>query len=264
MHHAHVYFLLLLALGGSSSCVEARQKPAPIRIAAASDLTRAFSQLAADFERETGQPVALTFGSTGLLSKQLLQGAPFDVFAAASATYVDEVVRAGVCEGKTRARYGRGRLALWSRSDLLPASPSRALGELASARFKRIAIAQPEHAPYGKAAREALVAAGIWQLIEARLVFAENVRQAYQLGQTHNVEAALVALSLVVDAPSDEWLLVDASLHAPVEQELVACLRGRQPEGGRNFAAYVGSAHGRAVMVHFGFLLPNEAWGRAP
>jgi len=243
------------ALGGC----QRRETPAqavrePVRVAAASDLARAFDELGHDFERATGQAVAFTFGSTGLLARQLREGAPFDVFAAASASFVDDVVQAGACDGTTRAAYGRGRLALWSPNDTAPAS----LAALGDPTYRRIAIANPEHAPYGKAAREALRAAGVWDAIEPRIVYGENVRQTLQLAQTGNVEAALVALSLVIDDRSRRFLPIDEQLHAPIDQALVACTHGKQSEGGRRFAAYVGSPAGRAVMRRYGFLLPGE------
>ena len=249
--------VLLCACSGSGA-------PQPTRVAAAADLAGAFTELARDFERDTGRKVVVTFGSTGLLAKQISQGAPFDLFAAASASFVDDVVQAGACDDKSRALYGRGRLALFVRPDKLEAGAPGELAALLAPRFKRIAIANPEHAPYGRAAREALLRAGIWQQLRPRIVYAENVRQALQLAETGNVEAALVALSLLVAEPGPHWSPVAERLHTPLDQELVVCTRGKSPEGGRSFASYVGSKQGRTVMRRFGFLLPAEGLVRAP
>jgi molybdate transport system substrate-binding protein len=228
----------------------------PVRVAAAADLADAFSELGAAFEARTGRGVTFSFGSTGLLAKQIREGAPFDLFAAANVSFVDEVVAAGACDEATKASYARGRIALWSRRGAVTAPDD--LGELADERFTRIAIANPEHAPYGQAAMEAMQDVGIWSAIEPRLVYGENVRQTLQFAQTGNAEAAVVALALVVNDRENPWTQVDERHHRPLEQALVVCTGGRDREGGRAFAAFVGSGEGRAVMRRYGFLLPGE------
>jgi molybdate transport system substrate-binding protein len=235
---------------------------APIRVAAASDLMLAFEELGRRFEQQSGERVTFSFGSTGLLAKQLREGAPFDVFAAANVSFVDEVVDAGACDGQTKVPYARGRIAVWTKSGgaTLPAS----LAELADARFTRIAIANPEHAPYGKAAREALRREGVWAKVEPRLVLGENVRQTLQLAETGNVEAAIVALALVINDRANPWLLVDERLHQPIDQALVVCTHGSNRTGGAAFARFVNAAAGRAVMRRYGFLLPGEKLTLAP
>jgi molybdate transport system substrate-binding protein len=233
-----------------------------VRIAAAADLTLAFEELGQSYGRTTGHEVTFSFGSTGLLAKQLLQGAPFDVFAAANVAFVDQVVAAGACDGTTRAPYARGRIAVWSRRGTTE-SP-RHLAELAAERFARIAIANPEHAPYGQAARQALEAAGIWEMVSPRLVLAENVRQALQFAETGNADAAIVALSLVATRRDEQWFLVEEGAHRPIDQTLVVCERGGNRAGGLSFARYVASPEGRAVMRRHGFVLPGEAAPRVP
>jgi molybdate transport system substrate-binding protein len=229
---------------------------APVRVAAAADLTLAFEELGRAFERETGQTVTFSFGSTGLLARQLREGAPFDVFAAANASFVDDVVAAGACDGATKAPYARGRIVVWTRRGAV--APPRAFSDLADARFRRIAIANPEHAPYGRAARQALERAGIFDAVEPRLVLGENVRQAFQFAETGNVDAAIVARALVVNDSEGPSLLVDESLHQPIDQALVVCNRGDSRAGGEELARFVSSEPGRAVMRRYGFLLPSE------
>ncbi len=247
--------LVVLALLG---CTRAREDapPPPVQVAAAADLAHAFEVLGRDFEQRTGQRVRFSFGSTGLLAKQLREGAPFDLFAAANESFVREVVAAGACDEATVAPYGRGRLVVWSRRDGV--EPAPALEALADARFKRLAIAMPEHAPYGRATKEALQRVGAWASVAPRLVYGENVRQALQYAQTRNVEAAVVALSLVVEDRDNPWVLVPESLHEPLTQALVVCRHGRQRAGGEAFGQYVNSEDGRRVMRAFGFLLPGE------
>ncbi len=233
-----------------------------VRVAAAADLNLAFAELGRSFEAQTGHGVGFSFGSTGLLAKQLREGAPFDVFAAANVSYVDDVIGAGTCDGATKAAYARGRIALWSKRGTVP--PPVTLGDLAGARFRRVAIANPEHAPYGQAARQALEHAGVWQTVEPRLVLGENVRQAFQFAETGNVDAAIVALSLVVHDRDNPWVVVDEIAHRPIDQALVVCTRGENRDGGDAFIRFVNSEVGRKVMRGYGFVLPGEDLVRGP
>lgn len=257
--------LLALGAGGCSKHSNERRDAAgaPVRVAAASDLAFAFAELGKVFEQKHGQRVELSFGSTGLLAKQLAEGAPFDVFAAANVSFVDDVVREGVCLGETKALYARGRVVMWSPDPaMLPKDPSG----LADPRYRKIAIANPEHAPYGCAAREALVSAGVWPAIEKRMVFGENVQQTRMFASSGNADVALIALSLAIQSPG-HYVAVDPALHAPLDQALVVCkggARGAVAGGVREkeaaaFVELVGSPEGRAIMRRFGFLLPGEA-----
>lgn len=235
---------------------------APIRVAAAADLTVAFEALGRAFERQTGREIVFSFGSTGLLAKQLREGAPFDVFAAANVSFVDEVVRAGACDGSTRAPYARGRIAIWTkRGGVAPPSNIKDLGD---ARFRRIAIANPEHAPYGQAAKQALELAAVWDSIKPRLVLGENVRGTLQFAETGNVDAAIVALALVVNDRDNPWIAIDEAMHQPIDQALVVCNRGSNRDGGDAFARFVNSDAGRKIMRQYGFLLPTEKLVRQP
>lgn len=218
--------------------------PAPVRVAAASDLSRAFEELGP----KLGAEVTFSFGASALLSKQLAEGAPFDVFAAASASFVDAAVKAGACDGATARPYARGRLAVWSKLGRVP------LEELGDARYRHIAIANPEHAPYGRAAKEALVAAGLWERVEGRLVYGENVRQTLQLAQTGNAEVSLVALALVMN--DGNAVLIDSARHAPIVQALAVCVKGANRAGGEAFSKLVLSNEGQAVLKRYGFEPP--------
>lgn len=256
--------LVLLAMLVSSGCRRAPSaaERTPVRVAAAADLSVAFEELGRRFEQHTGRPVVFSFGSTGLLAKQLREGAPFDVFAAANVSFVDEVVKAGACDGATKAPYARGRIAVWTKRGTIP--PPATLADLGDARFRRIAIANPEHAPYGQAARQALEQAGVWKAAEPRLVLGENVRQTLQFAETGNVDAAIVALALVANDRDNPWFIIDEAMHRPIEQALVVCTHGESRAGGDVFAHFVSSAEGRAVMRRFGFLLPGESVAQAP
>lgn len=251
-----VWIASLVASSFGACSRRASDDAAPVRVAGAADLALAFEELGRAFEAQAGRRVVFSFGSTGLLAAQLREGAPFDVFAAANVSFVEQVVAAGACDGSTQRPYARGRIAIWSRRDGV--APPTSLGDLADPRFRRIAIANPEHAPYGQAARRALERAGIWETVAPRLVLGENVRQAFQFAETGNADVAIVALALVVLDRTNPWLLIDEALHDPIEQALAVCVRGENREGGRAFADFVGSESGRRVMRRYGFLLPGE------
>ena len=253
--------LLTLALLAGCKKVEPVKPLPPIRVAAASDLTLAFPDLARVFEQQSGQRVELSFGASGLLTKQLEQGAPFDMFASANVQFVEDLVKKQVCDGATQAPYARGHLVVWSKTAVV--APPSSLADLTDARFRRIALANPETAPYGKAAKQALEKSGLWATLEPRIVYAENIRQTLQFAESGNAEAALVALSLAVGAKAGSYSEVDPSLHAPIDQALVVCKRGNNPDGGRAFAKFVNSAQGRGLMRRYGLLLPGETLAAA-
>lgn len=232
----------------------------PIRVAAAADLTLAFEELGKLFEARSGQKISLSFGASGALAKQLGQGAPFDLFAAANASFVDDAVKAGACDGSTKALYARGHVVVWTKQG---GALVTALSDLAKPEIKRIAIANPEHAPYGKAAREALMHAGLWPTVESKIVQAENVRQALQFAETGNVDAAIVALSLVArDKSGGKQLAVDPALHAPINQTLVVCRDGKNADGARAFAQLVESSEGQKLLERYGFGASGEQAGK--
>ncbi|HWE26925.1 MAG TPA: molybdate ABC transporter substrate-binding protein [Polyangia bacterium] len=231
--------------------------PSPLKVAAAADLALAFRDVGAAYEKKTGEKVIFSFGSTGLLEKQIVEGAPFDVFAAANVSFAADAIKAGTCAADSKALYARGRIVVWWRKDA-GIVPPKSIADLADKRFVKVAVANPAHAPYGQAAVQAMQKAGMWAAVQPRLVFGENVQQALQFAQSGNAEAAVVALSLAVISDGD-YVLVDDALHKPIDQALVVC--GRDAERGRRaraFVAFVNSSEGRAVMKKYGFLLPGE------
>jgi molybdate transport system substrate-binding protein len=239
-------------------CIAACSKPqGPIRVAAAADLARAFDELGDAFAKTGAQKPIFTFGSTGLLAKQLINGAPFDVFAAANISFVDDVIKAGNCDASSKALYARGRIVVWVPKDK---QAPKDLKELAGDRYVKIAVANPEHAPYGRAAVEALKAAGIYDQVKPKLVYGENVQQTLQFAQSGNVEASIVALSLAVVSDGN-YLSIDPRALQPIDQALLVC--GKRKDASA-FAAFVNAPAGRAVMRRYGFLLPGEVVANTP
>jgi molybdate transport system substrate-binding protein len=224
-------------------------------VSAASDLTPAFQEVGRLFEQRDGTRVIFNFGSTGQLTQQIEQGAPVDLFAAANVSFIEGLERKGLVVPDTKALYAQGRITLWTRADGAP-KPER-IEDLARPEFRKVAIANPEHAPYGVAAREALQAAGVWEAVERKLVYGENVSQTLQYAESGNVDAAVVALSLSTQSRG-RWVLVPAELHGPLNQALAVVKGAKHEAEARRFAAFVNSAEGRGVMRRYGFVLPGE------
>jgi molybdate transport system substrate-binding protein len=250
---------VFVSLGLTLACQA--KPPAPLRVAAAADLAHAFDEVRPAFAAQVPSAVTVTVGASGLLAKQILEGAPFDLFLAANTGYVDQVVKAGVCDGTTEHTYARGRLVIWVKGT---DGATVGLASLGDARFKHIAIANPEHAPYGAAARDALTRAGVWSKISERLVFGENVQQTLQLAQTGNADVAIVGLSLALAQNNGSWSLVDENGYAPIDQALVVCNHGANAAGARKLAEFLDAPAGRAILKKYGFLLPGEALAKAP
>jgi molybdate transport system substrate-binding protein len=224
-----------------------------LRVAAAADLYRAFRELAPLFEQETGAKVTFVFGSTGLLSKQAQQGAPFDLLFAANEEFLSDLQRRGKIVSGSRQLYAIGRIVIWTRRG----SPRAAsLNDLAQPAFRRIAIANPEHAPYGMAAKEALQKAKVWTKIQERIVYGENVQHTLQYAQTGNVQAAIVALSLAIGSDG-RYTLVPEDLHAPIRQSAGVLRQSRNAPLARRFIAFVVSQKGQQIMQKYGFTLPR-------
>jgi molybdate transport system substrate-binding protein len=227
-----------------------------VLVAAASDLALAFEEVGRLFEQEKGIKITFTFGSTGILAKQIENGAPFDLFAAANIAFIDQLDKKGLVLPDTKAVYARGRITMWTRAES-PLKIER-VEDLSHPDINKIAIANPEHAPYGLAAREALQSAGVWDKIREKLVLGENIRQTLQYAETGNVEVAIVALSLSIRSPG-RWTLIPEQMHKPLDQALAVVRAARHEKEAREFAAFLATAQARAIMRSYGFILPGES-----
>ncbi|MBM3943338.1 MAG: molybdate ABC transporter substrate-binding protein [SAR202 cluster bacterium] len=223
-------------------------------VSAASDLTFAFQEISGLFQEENEAKVVFNFGSTGLLAQQIEQGAPADLFAAASMSAIDELERAGLITPGSKTRFARGYLVMWSRAGT--SFPMKELADLLSPEVKRIAIANPDHAPYGVAAREALQSAGLWDILQPKLVQGENVRQALAYAEAGNADVALVALSLAQQSNGGRWVRVPEDLHNPIDQSLAVIRASPHQQEARQFAEFIASPRGRAVLEKYGFAVP--------
>lgn len=235
--------------------VAAEQAPEPLIVSTAANLSPAFEEIAQAFQAETGLPVTLNVGSTGKLAQQIEQGAPVDIFAAASPTYVRELEEADRIDPGDTVVFARGRITLWTRSDSDLALEG--LRDLVSARVTKVVIANPEHAPYGVAAREALQAVGVWDAVQPKLVYGANVMQALQIAESGNVDAGILALSLSLSS-NGRWVLVPEELHTPLDQVLGVVKGAPHPDAARQFVAFVTGETGQAILSRYGFVQTVE------
>jgi molybdate transport system substrate-binding protein len=224
-----------------------------LRVAAASDLQGVLPALTDRFTANTGITVTPIIGASGQLAQQIRQGAPFDVFLSANMTFVQDLAREGRIEPDTVQLYATGRLVLVvSRRSRVAVD---GLTALARSEVRRVAIANPEVAPYGYAARQALEKAGLWESLKPKLVQAETVRQALQYVQTGNAEAGLVAHS-VARVPEVDTIEIDPVLYQPIVQGLGVVAQTGHGEAARKFTAFLLSAEGQKVLASSGFGSP--------
>ncbi len=226
-----------------------RPTTAPLRVAAASDLDPALRDIATKFEKERGIPVTLNFGSTGTIAKQIEQGAPVDVFFAANASFVENLEKKSLVLPGSSAVYGFGRLVVWQRDDAK--FHISTLNDLADPRIARLAIANPEHAPYGQAAREALQKANVWNAVEKKLVFGENVGDTLQFARTGNADAAIVGRSQVRTL-GGKTVEIDRNLYTPLAQTLCILKRTTRTTDAKAFADYALSETGKRILRDYG------------
>ena len=254
------FFLVIVASTGMAMHAHAQKKPAAaITVAAASDLKFALEELAAQFEKNSGYSVTLLFGSSGQFTAQLLQGAPFDLFMSADESLVFKLYEAGRTKDRGRV-YALGRIGLFvPHGSALKADGS--LKDLSAAledgRLQKFAIANPQHAPYGERAKQALRQAGLWDRLEKKLVMGENISQAAQFTVSGSAQAGIIAQSLVL-APAltgkGRFALIDTSLHDPLIQRMV--LRKTATPATQLFYDFLGSKPAQTVLMRYGFTLP--------
>jgi molybdate transport system substrate-binding protein len=242
--------IIVVILSLVTGCDRGSQTGNELHVAAAADLIPAFEEIGKEFESTHKTKVVFSFGSTGLLSRQIENGAPMDVFAAASVDFINQLEQKGLIVPDTKAIYARGRITLWS-----PKNSSlriEKITDLTRDEVKRIAIANPDHAPYGKAAQEALQKAGVWEQIKSKLVYGDNIRQTLQFAETGNVDIAIVALSLSKQSDG-QWTLVPQELHNPIDQGLAVIKGTKNEQAAREFASFVNGPQGQAILAKYGF-----------
>jgi len=240
--------LMLFLSPATSHCDE-------IRVAAASNFRDALEQISVEFEKQSAHDVVLIFGATGKHYAQIVHGAPFDVFFAADTARPERLENEELAVPGTRFTYAIGRLVLWSTNEHLVDSEGRVIGQ---GNYRHLAIANPELAPYGRAAKEALQSLGLWETVSQSLVTGENIGQTFQFVASGNAELGLVAWSQLQHGNSGmggSWWLVPDTLHKPIEQQAVLLKPGTAAE---SFLAFVRSAKSLEILSAHGYGVPDD------
>jgi molybdate transport system substrate-binding protein len=232
-----------------------------LSVAAASDLQAALPAIAARFETHSGQKVALTFGSSGNFFTQIQNGAPFDVLLSADVEYPRELERSGHAERGSLYTYAAGHIVLWTRTDSgIDVRPGLAV--VASPKVRRIAIANPAHAPYGRAAVAALRHEHLYEQVEDKLVRGENISQAAQFVQSGNADVGIVALSLAL-APGmnggGTFVEIPESFYSPIDQAAIVVAASKQKASAHEFVRFLTTAESVGILETFGFARPRAA-----
>jgi molybdate transport system substrate-binding protein len=224
-----------------------------ITVAAASDLKFAMDDMVTTYQRaHPADTIHVIYGSSGKFSTQIQQGAPFDLFFSADISYPQALAKAGLTAADPKA-YATGRIVLWSAST---DASKLSMRDLADAQFDRIAVANPEHAPYGKRAVQALHASGVWDQVKDRLVYGENIAQTAQFVQTGNAKIGIIALSLALNpafASKGGYAVIPATLYQPLVQGYVITRRAADNPLATSFARFVDSPAAKKILQHYGF-----------
>jgi molybdate transport system substrate-binding protein len=230
-----------------------------ITVAAAADLTFAFKDVATKFAAQTGDTVKLSFGSSGNFFSQIQNGAPFDLFFSADLSYAQKLEDSGLAEPGTLYEYATGKIVLW-----VPAASkldvSKGLAVLTDPSIHKIAIANPEHAPYGRAANAAMQKEGVYDQIKDKLVLGENISQTAQFVQSGNADIGIIALSLALAPTLKEkgrYFEIPAADYPPIEQAVVMLKSSRQKDLAKKFVAFLKQPATIEIMQRYGFVVPK-------
>ncbi len=236
-----------------------------LRVAAAADLQFAFPELATQFERQSGIKISVSYGSSGNIYAQLRNGAPFDLYFSADISYPEKLATDGVIEPGSLLHYARGRIVLWVPADS-PVDPAKTgWDSLLDARVQKIAIANPEHAPYGRAAVEAMKQGKVYDRVKGKLVFGENISQTAQFVQSGSAQAGIVALSLAISPAmknGKRWEIPD-SLYQPLDQAAVILKSSTNKPAAQAFLTFLQSDAGRSILGRYGYTLAGTSGGAA-
>jgi molybdate transport system substrate-binding protein len=253
------YFLILLFFStGLTSCSRkasevTKERTDEINVAAAANLSDAFTELGKEFTTRTGIRVVFSFGATADLAHQIENNAPFDVFASADVENVDRLESKGLLTSNTRKLYARGRLVMWTPPGARFTLTS--LEDLKRPEVQRIGIAKPDVAPYGRATVEALRAQSLWPQLESKVVYGQNVLQVRQYASTGNVDVAFLPLALV-KAGDGQVIEVEERLHQPINQAIAVVKESHKQEAARSFVDFVTSPDGLALLERAGYRKP--------
>jgi molybdate transport system substrate-binding protein len=246
-------------LGISAPPIKAAHRE--ITVAAAADLSVALPEIASAYEKTSGIMVKLSFGASGALTQQIQNGAPFDVFFSADMDYPKQLIAQGKAEGATLYRYAVGQLVLWTPASSPLDLEREGMNALLEPSIKKIAIANPQHAPYGRAAVAALKHYGLYEKVSDRLVLGENVSQAAQFVESGNAQVGFIAFAHA-SAPAmqgkGKYWKVPADAYPPLDQGAVIISHSTHVPDATAFLDYMKSPEALAVLRHYGFTAPDQ------
>lgn len=256
-----IFASLVLIAGLTQSVCPAIAAARELNIAAAADLSSALQEIAANYEKKTRAAVKLSFGASGALTQQIQNGAPFDLFFSADMDYPKRLIAEGKAESSTLYRYAVGQLVLWVPSESQLDVEQKGMAVLQDPSVKKIAMANPQHAPYGRAAAAALKHYGLSEKVADRIVLGENISQAAQFVESGNSQVGFVALAHAM-APAMQgkgrYWTVPADAYPQLDQGVVVISRSPHQQEAAAFLEYVKSAEGAAVLKRYGFSSPGK------
>jgi len=261
MTRFYVAVAVCVALLPISSWTQEKRSAPELLVAAAADLNPALDDIAQQFEKKAGVRVKLSFGASGALTQQIQNGAPFDLFFSADMDYPKRLISAGQADAASLYQYSLGKLVLW-----VPASSPldvehKGMAALLDSSVKKIAIANPQHAPYGRAAVAALKHAGLYDRLADRFVMGENVSQTAQFAESGNAQAGFVALahalSPAVKRMGKFWV-IPADNYPPLEQGVVVLNRSHHKKEAADFLEYLRTKEASDVLRDYGFTIPHN------
>jgi molybdate transport system substrate-binding protein len=247
-------FIVAVMMGGMAASAQ------DITVAAAADLQFVMQDLVTHFQKETGKTVKVTYGSSGNFFQQIQNGAPFDMFFSANLEYAKRLESAGLTEADSFYEYATGKIVIWvpkeSRLDI-----SSGIAALLSASIQKIAIANPQHAPYGQAAVAALKKGSVYDKVADKLVFGENISQTATFVASGSADAGIIALSLALSpAMKDKgrYVEIPVSEYSPIQQACVIMKASKQKETARVFLGFVKGQGASELFRNYGFAVPND------
>ncbi|NJD39525.1 MAG: molybdate ABC transporter substrate-binding protein [Geobacter sp.] len=248
--------LSLLLLGTTTAHAE------KITIAAAADLKFAMDEIVVSFNKQHPRDqVEIIYGSSGKFFAQIQNNAPYDLYFSADITYPRQLADKGFAASAVTS-YAVGRIVLWSNSR---DAARMTLENLIDPALRKIAIANPRHAPYGKRAEEALRALKLWDKVQHKLVYGENIAHTAQFVETGNAQVGIIALALALNPTLSKqggYYLIPDKLHQPLEQGYIITKRAADKPLAKLFAGYMTSKEARRIMTRYGFVLPGETVGK--
>jgi len=253
--------LLLSATLGWTQEQEKEKKSSPeLVVAAAADLSVALQEIADGYQKQSGVQLKLSFGASGALTQQIQNGAPFDLFFSADMDYPRQLIAAGAADQASLYQYAVGKLVLWVPADSPLDLDLKGINALLDPSVKKIAVANPQHAPYGRAAVAALKHAGVYDRVADRLVLGENVAQAAQFVESGNAQAGFVALARAV-APAmrgkGKYWEVPADFYPPLVQGVVVLSHSQHKKEAADFLEYIKTKDAAELLRRYGFTLPQ-------